>query len=176
MCEAAAALVGVSRIVYAAPKEVAAAAGFELGSAAAELQDLLRSDGPLPVEQVDTPGAGEPFARFAAAEAQGRRRCASSGSPSPSRTTCRPWRSTATSPAGPPGLGRADRGAILEAGAGTLEIVSPEHADLIDELEVGRRIAGPVRLALEVEDSARTAAERGGGAEELALPRRRRAT
>jgi len=60
-------------------------------------------------------------------------------------------------------------GAILEAGAGTIEIVSPDHADLIDELEVGRRIAGPVRLALEVEDSARTAAELvAGGAEDLA--------
>lgn len=172
MCEAAAALVGVSRIAYAAPKEVAAAAGFELGSAAAEMQDLLRSDGPLPVEQVDTPGAGEPFARFEAAEAQG---------PAPVREL----RVSLTVEDYPQALAfyrdvlglpvrlaweePTGGGAILEAGAGTLEIVSPEHADLIDELEVGRRIAGPVRLALEVEDSARTAAELvAGGAEELA--------
>ncbi|MGH3041698.1 MAG: VOC family protein [Gaiellaceae bacterium] len=60
-------------------------------------------------------------------------------------------------------------GVILEAGAATLELISPEQADLIDEIEVGRRVAGPVRLALEVEDSERTAQELvAGGAEELA--------
>jgi guanine deaminase len=71
MCQAAAALVGVSRIVYAAPTEVAAQAGFELGPLAAEMHALLQSGGPLPVEHADTPGAEEPFTRFAAAEPRG---------------------------------------------------------------------------------------------------------
>ena len=172
MCQAAAVLVGASRIVYAAPKEVAAAAGFELGPTATEMQALLRSAGPLQVEHLDTPGAEEPFARFAAAEPQG---------PAPVREL----RVSLTVESYPEALvfyrdvlGLPVRlawdeptgsGAILEAGAGTLEIVSPDHADLIDEIEVGRRIAGPVRLALEVEDSGRTAAELvAGGAEELA--------
>jgi lactoylglutathione lyase len=45
---------------------------------------------------------------------------------------------------------------ILEAGRATLEIASPAQADLIDEVEVGRRVAGKYRVALEVEDSAAT--------------------
>jgi catechol 2,3-dioxygenase-like lactoylglutathione lyase family enzyme len=49
--------------------------------------------------------------------------------------------------------------AILGAGRATLEIVNEGQADAIDRIEVGRRVAGPVRLALEVPDSA-AAAER----------------
>jgi lactoylglutathione lyase len=45
---------------------------------------------------------------------------------------------------------------ILEVGRATLEIASPAQADLIDEVEVGRRVAGKYRVALEVEDSAAT--------------------
>ena len=37
-------------------------------------------------------------------------------------------------------------GTILEAGRATLEPLSRDQADLIDRIEVGRRIAGPVRL------------------------------
>jgi catechol 2,3-dioxygenase-like lactoylglutathione lyase family enzyme len=46
------------------------------------------------------------------------------------------------------------RGAILAAGRATLELLSVDQAENIDEVEVGRRVAGPVRLALEVPDSA----------------------
>jgi lactoylglutathione lyase len=48
---------------------------------------------------------------------------------------------------------------ILHAGAATLELVDEAQAAAIDEIEVGRRVAGPVRIALEVGDSA-AAAER----------------
>jgi lactoylglutathione lyase len=44
-------------------------------------------------------------------------------------------------------------GAILDAGRATLELLSVRQAELIDSVEVGERVAGPVRLALEVEDS-----------------------
>ena len=57
---------GISRIVYAAPKETAAAAGFELRPVAAELHALLRSAALVPVEHVATQGAETPFERFAA--------------------------------------------------------------------------------------------------------------
>ena len=53
---------------------------------------------------------------------------------------------------------------ILEAGRATLEIANPAQADYIDEVEVGRRVAGKFRVAFEVEDSAattRTLAEAG---------------
>jgi lactoylglutathione lyase len=62
-------------------------------------------------------------------------------------------------------------GAILDAGRGTLELLSVAQAELVDRIEVGERVAGPIRLALEVEDSEETAkALVVGGAEEVAGP------
>jgi lactoylglutathione lyase len=60
---------------------------------------------------------------------------------------------------------------ILDAGRATLELLEPEHAEFVDEVEVGRRVAGHVRLAFEVDDS-REATERlrGAGATVLAEP------
>jgi lactoylglutathione lyase len=49
------------------------------------------------------------------------------------------------------------RVSILAAGRATIEIVDARHAEHIDEIEVGRRVAGPVRLALRVADSDATA-------------------
>jgi catechol 2,3-dioxygenase-like lactoylglutathione lyase family enzyme len=45
------------------------------------------------------------------------------------------------------------RVAILEAGRATLELADPPHAASIDEVEVGRRVAGHVRVAFRVADS-----------------------
>jgi lactoylglutathione lyase len=42
---------------------------------------------------------------------------------------------------------------ILQAGRATLEIADPAQADFIDHVEVGRRVAGHVRLAFEVADA-----------------------
>ena len=44
--------------------------------------------------------------------------------------------------------------AILRAGAATVELVDEAQAAAIDAIEVGRRAAGPVRIAFEVGDSA----------------------
>jgi catechol-2,3-dioxygenase len=46
---------------------------------------------------------------------------------------------------------------LLSAGRATLELVDEAHAAEIDRLEVGRRVAGPVRVAFEVPDSAELA-------------------
>lgn len=43
---------------------------------------------------------------------------------------------------------------ILEAGAATFEMTDLRHAAFIDEVEVGRRVARHIRVALKVEDSA----------------------
>jgi lactoylglutathione lyase len=43
---------------------------------------------------------------------------------------------------------------ILQAGRATLEIADPAQADFIDRVEVGRRVAGQIRLAFEVADAA----------------------
>jgi methylmalonyl-CoA/ethylmalonyl-CoA epimerase len=50
------------------------------------------------------------------------------------------------------------RGVLLEAGRATLELFDEGQAAMVDEIEVGRRVAGKVRIAFEVEDS-RAAAE-----------------
>jgi lactoylglutathione lyase len=67
----------------------------------------------------------------------------------------------------------AGRGVILDAGEATLELTDPPHAAFIDEVEVGRRVAGRIRLALRVDDSAavtRTAS--AAGATIISEPRR----
>ena len=62
-------------------------------------------------------------------------------------------------------------GVVLAAGRATLELLSTGQAEVVDEVEVGRRTTGPVRLALEVADSERTAADlEAAGAEVLGGP------
>lgn len=62
---------------------------------------------------------------------------------------------------------------ILEAGRATLELTDPNHAAFIDEVEVGRRVAGHVRVAFEVDDSALTTARLAeAGAAVVAEPTR----
>lgn len=60
---------------------------------------------------------------------------------------------------------------ILDAGRATLEITDPVHAAYIDRVEVGRRVAGHVRVALGVPDSV-SATERlaAAGARVIAEP------
>ncbi|MFY1672477.1 VOC family protein [Plantactinospora sp. WMMB334] len=65
------------------------------------------------------------------------------------------------------------RVAILDAGRATLEITDPGHAEYIDEVEVGRRVAGHIRVAFEVDDSPTvTAALAEAGATVIAEPTR----
>ncbi|MDI2132727.1 VOC family protein [Yinghuangia seranimata] len=42
---------------------------------------------------------------------------------------------------------------ILEAGRATLEIADPPHAEYVDDVEVGRRVAGHIRIAFQVPDA-----------------------
>ncbi|GAB2866259.1 hypothetical protein GCM10027074_37190 [Streptomyces deserti] len=79
-------------------------------------------------------------------------------------------------------LGLPERGAftspdgrvtILEAGRATLELTDPNHAAFIDEVEVGRRVAGHIRVAFQVDDSVTTTAKlAAAGAEVVAEPTR----
>jgi catechol 2,3-dioxygenase-like lactoylglutathione lyase family enzyme len=41
-------------------------------------------------------------------------------------------------------------GIILDAGRASLELIDKKHAHRIDEIEVGKRVSGPVRLALNI--------------------------
>ena len=60
---------------------------------------------------------------------------------------------------------------ILAAGRATLELADPAYAAYIDRVEVGRRVAGHVRVAFGVPDSAATTdVLREAGAEVIAAP------
>jgi len=79
-------------------------------------------------------------------------------------------------------LGLTERGAfaspdgrvtILDAGRATLELTDPNHAAFIDEVEVGRRVAGHIRVAFQVDDSVSTTSKlAAAGAEVVAEPTR----
>lgn len=73
---------------------------------------------------------------------------------------------TFTSPAG-------GRVTILEAGRATLELADPTYAEYIDEVEVGRRVAGHMRVAFQVDDSTEaTRLAQAAGASVIAEPTR----
>jgi predicted enzyme related to lactoylglutathione lyase len=60
---------------------------------------------------------------------------------------------------------------ILEAGRATLELADAPHAAYIDEVEVGRRVAGHIRIAFEVDDAvAATEVLAAAGADVVAEP------
>jgi L-amino acid N-acyltransferase YncA/predicted enzyme related to lactoylglutathione lyase len=60
---------------------------------------------------------------------------------------------------------------ILDAGRATLELANPAQHAYIDEVEVGRAVAPPVRIAFEVDDvTGVTAALVGAGGAEVAPP------
>ena len=59
---------------------------------------------------------------------------------------------------------------ILDAGHATLELADPPHAAWIDEVEVGRRVAGHVRVAFQVPDAAAATARLVEGGATLVAP------
>jgi lactoylglutathione lyase len=62
-------------------------------------------------------------------------------------------------------------GAILDAGRATLELLSVDQSELVDRVEVGDIVSGPIRLALEVQDSEETAnALASAGAQKIGGP------
>jgi predicted enzyme related to lactoylglutathione lyase len=69
----------------------------------------------------------------------------------------------------------SDRGRVvlLDAGRATLELVDESQAAFIDEVEVGRRVAGHIRVAFQVDDAeASTRGLASAGAEIIAPPTR----
>ena len=63
------------------------------------------------------------------------------------------------------------RGIILKVPAATLELVDVDHGGMVDEIEVGRRVDDPVRIAIKVDDlTEASAAVTETGAEAMAAP------
>src|SRR5262249_27535796 len=62
---------------------------------------------------------------------------------------------------------------LLDGGRATLELMDDVNAAYVDEVEVGRRVAGHIRVALKVDDAAgATADAEGAGARVVAPPTR----
>jgi len=59
---------------------------------------------------------------------------------------------------------------LLEAGRATLELFDEAQAATVDEIEVGRRVSGAVRLALEVADSGEAAQRLVAAGADLVAP------
>jgi catechol 2,3-dioxygenase-like lactoylglutathione lyase family enzyme len=60
---------------------------------------------------------------------------------------------------------------LLDAGRATLELMDEAQASAVDKIEVGHRVSGAVRIALEVGDSEKTARELvAAGATEVSPP------
>jgi lactoylglutathione lyase len=159
MCQAVAGMAGIERVVFAATREQAAAAGFGFSDAMAPKLDAV--DGVLvSLEHVETERSSAPFDAWLAGG-------------HPSVTATRPvheLRVAVTAPdheaavsfyrdvVGMPQL--ADwtssdgKVVVLDGGRATLELIDEAQAGYVDANEVGRRVAGPIRLALEVDDSA----------------------
>jgi len=67
--------------------------------------------------------------------------------------------------------GEDGRVILLEAGRATLELFDEGQAESVDRIEAGRRVSGPVRLAVEVDDLDGTALRLiAAGAEAEAAP------
>ena len=68
-------------------------------------------------------------------------------------------------------VAEGSKGALLDAGRATLELFDEGQAAMVDEVEVGRRVAPKVRIAFRVEDSTALADRlEAAGAERVAGP------
>jgi lactoylglutathione lyase len=159
ICQATAGMTGISRIAYAATRAQAAAAGFGFSRSMASRLD--RIDGVMvDLEHVAIDSADEPFEAWRAAtrapDARSRPvhelRVAVTATDHDAALAfyrdvlgmrqIADW----TSPDG--------KVVVLDGGRATLELIDEAQASYIDRVEVGRRVAGPIRLALSVDDSA----------------------
>lgn len=158
-CQAAAAGTGITRIVYAATRPQAADAGFGFSEAmAARLDEIDRTM--VTLEHLDVDGAEAPFDAW-------RARC------DPGEIRARPihelrvavtasdheaavafYRDALGLPQLADWTSSDGKVVVLDGGRATLELIDDVQAEYIDRVEVGRRVAGQIRIALEVDDSA----------------------
>lgn len=159
MCQAVAGMAGIGTLIFAATREQAAAAGFSFSEAMAGRLDA--SDGVLvALEHVEIEGAAAPFDAWLA-------------SGHPLDTAARPVHELRVAVTAPDHeaavlfyrdvIGMREvadwtsedgKVVVLDGGRATLELIDEAQASYVDANEVGRRVAGQIRLALEVDDAA----------------------
>jgi lactoylglutathione lyase len=157
ICQAVAGATGVERIYYAATREQAAAGGFGMPGAAGLAEQV---DGVLvPIERVEVEDAASPFdAWLASGHGSGtvqrpvhELRVAVTVPDHPAALTF--YRDALGMPELADWSSPDGKVTVLDGGRATLELIDEAQAGYIDAVEVGRRVAGPVRLALQVDDS-----------------------
>jgi len=157
ICQATAGMTGISRIAYAATRAQAAAGGFGFSDFMASR--LSQIDGVMvDLEHVVIDRADEPFEAWRAAA-------------HPTETRTRPvhelriavtaadhdaalafYRDLIGMPQIADWTSPDGKVVVLDGGRATLELIDEAQAGYIDSVEVGRRVAGPIRLALSVDD------------------------
>ena len=162
ICQAVAGMTGIPKIAYAATRSQAAAGGFGFPEAMEARLDQI--DGAMTeLEHVAVDGAERPFDTWSA-------------SGHPWETNARPihelrvavtaqdheaalafYRDALGLPQLADWTSPDGKVVVLDGGRATLELIDEAQAGYIDGVEVGRRVAGPVRLAFEVDDSSQLA-------------------
>jgi lactoylglutathione lyase len=159
MCQAVAGMTGIERIIFAATREQAAASGFGFSEAMSGRLDKV--DGALAeLEYVETEGASAPFDAWRAAGHPGEPRVRPVHELRVAVTAADHdaavafYRDVAGLPQIADWSSADGKVVVLDGGRATLELIDEAQAGYIDRVEVGRRVAGQIRLALEVDDSA----------------------
>jgi len=162
ICQAVAGMTGIPKIAYAATRSQAAAGGFAFPEAMEARLDQI--DGAMTeLEHVAVDGAERPFDTWSA-------------SGHPWETNARPihelrvavtaqdheaalafYRDALGLPQLADWTSPDGKVVVLDGGRATLELIDEAQAGYIDGVEVGRPVAGPVRLAFEVDDSSQLA-------------------
>ena len=148
MCQAVAATVGIRRVVFAASAEQAAEAWF--GAPMSETS----------IEPFGFEGSGQPFDAWLAG---GHRldpvvrpvhelRVAVTATDHEAAVAF--YRDVVGMPQLADWTSSDGKVVVFDGGRATLEIIDEAQAGFVDRVEVGRRVAGPIRLALAVDDSA----------------------
>ena len=162
ICQAVAGMTGIGRIVYAATRQQAAEAGFGFSEAmATRLDDIDRTM--VSLEHIEVDGADAPFdawlARGDAGQTHARPvheiRVAVTASDHEAAVAF--YRDALGLPELADWTSADGKVVVLDGGRATLELIDESQAQYIDRVEVGRRVAGQVRIALEVDDSASVA-------------------
>jgi lactoylglutathione lyase len=148
MCQAVAASVGIRRVVYAASANKAAEAGFVATTIVTGIE-------PFEIE-----GSGEPFAAWLSgglglgtvARPVHELRIVVTATDHEAAVAF--YRDVVGLPQLADWTSSDGKVVVLDGGRATLEIIDEAQAGYVDANEVGRRVAGQIRLALEVDDSA----------------------
>ncbi|HEX7346954.1 MAG TPA: deaminase [Candidatus Limnocylindrales bacterium] len=161
ICQAVAGATGISKIAYAATRAQAADGGWGMpgpGGVAERIDGLH-----VELEHVEIDGAEAPFDAWLATGDLGETharpihelRVAVTGSDHEAAVAF--YRDVLGLPLIADWTSADGKVVVLDGGRATLELIDEAQADYIDRVEVGRRVAGQIRIALEVDDSAAVA-------------------